>query len=321
MKRKVLLITPILFHYHETLIKEFERKEFEVIYFPDQPQGAFTALKRKVFPNIAGTYYAKIFQKIQEEKFDYFLLINGKGITIDFIKKLKKINPNSKFITYQWDSLARNNEERKTDYLYILDYFDKCYTFDYNDSLKIKKLNYLPNFHTIVKTNENTRKTIDLFIVASYTRDRYKFLKKYTHLLKRNDYVFYHYLYMPWHHFVRELFLRGKLINPKYIKFKILDKERLEALYKTSKATIDIAYKNQSGFTMRIMESIAYKCKIYTTNKLLEKEKFYRCDDIIFINKDNFFDKFIKNEKNSNVSENNLIDDFYIKNWINKILD
>lgn len=320
MKKKILLITPILFHYHEVLIKEFEKKNFDVVYFPDQPQGALTALKRKLLPNISSVYYSKILKKIKEEKFDYFLLINGKGITIDFLKRFRKENPKSKFITYQWDSLARNNLERKTNYLYLLDYFDKCYTFDYKDSLNIEKLNYLPNFHTIENQKNDCEKKVDIFIVGSYTKERYLFLKEYESILKANDFIFYHYLYMPWHHFARELFIRQNFINPKYLKFSVLQKEKLEELYKKSKATVDIAYKNQSGFTMRIMEAIAYKCKIYTTNTLIKNEDFYKKNNIVFINETNFFDMFIENQSKPTSSSVHLIENLHIKNWINKIL-
>ena len=318
MKGKtILLITPIIFHYHSVLEEELRKMGNKVIFFPDQPSDAFTALKRKIFPKVSKYHYEKIFKKISDEKIDCFLLINGKGITRSFVSKLRKLNPKALFITYQWDSIQRNNLDRKTNFLYFLDLFDKRYSFDYDDVKSVKELNYLPNFHTIeIQKDSTEKKHIDLLLVASYTEERYRFLKKH---LNQEGLKFYHHLYMPWHHFLRTLILKRKIINTKYIKFSTISKEHLDNLYKSSFATIDIPYENQSGFTMRIMESLAFKCKVFTTNSNLKNETFYTKESICVVNENNFLEVYRNNTKKENTFIHPEIEKMHISNWIQKV--
>lgn len=319
MSKKILLITPILFHYHEKIIDELKSKNFEVFFFPDQPKGAFTALKRKIYPKITVGYYKNIYDKIKNVSFDYFLLINGKGITIEFLKALKNNNPKCRFITYQWDSLKRNHIERKADFLYILKYFDKSYSFDYEDCKVIKELNYLPNFHTIEKKPSAT-KEIDVFIVGSFTKERYDFIKNIQPRLQGNNYNYFFYLYMPWHHYAREVVIRKNFINSRYIKFKTISKREVNSLYQKSKSTVDLAYKNQTGFTMRILEGLSNNCKVFTTNKNIIKEGFYNSDLTITFTNGDFYSKFKEHINKPVYWENVDISEFHINSWIDKIL-
>lgn len=321
MKNKtILLITPILFHYHLRIKDELENKGAKVIFFPDQPQGALTALKRKLSSKVSKKYYDKIYAQIKEIEFDYFFLINGKGITRDFILKLKHQNKRIKLITYQWDSIARSNRERKANFLYFIDLFDRCFSFDYKDSNEIEKLEYLPTFHTIDHKIEREKiRSIDFLLVASYTDERYKFIKR--RILETNNKNFHFHLYIPWHHYVRNLFLKGTFLNPKYLKFYTLSKEKLEDLYLNSKSTIDIQYIDQTGFTMRVMEGLAYGCKIISTNKKIVLEKFYTSDEILVFEMPFFWDYVEMNYINRKAKPNKLINELHIKKWIDRIFE
>ena len=320
--KKILLITPILFHYHIVLKEELKNLGASVLFFPDQPKDAFTSLKRKLLPNISHLYYNRILQKIKDEKIDLFLLINGKGISREFLIGLKKLNKKAKFITYQWDSITRNNLDRKTNFLYFLDLFDKCYTFDYDDSNKIKCLNYLPNFHTINNNKDyKYNKFIDLLFVATYSDERYKFILKYKDILETNGVSFHYHLYLPWHHFLRFKFLSKKKISRRYISFYTIEKEKIQKLYINSKAVIDIPYKNQTGYTMRIMEGLANKCHVFTTNILIKKEKFYSNDNLSVFKLDDFLENYNQSKKKVFKLEKNSINHLYINNWITYILN
>jgi len=323
MKNKtILLITPIIFHYHVELINALKETGANVLFYPDQPQGALVALKRKLSTKYSKEYYDKIYDKIKEVRIDYFFLINGKGITRKFIQKIKQDNKGIKLITYQWDSIARNNLERKTNYLYILDLFDKCFSFDHKDANENKELEYLSNFHTIKnKSNTNMLREIDFLMVGSYTDERYFFVKKMSKEFRQKKIVFYNHLYIPWHHYARNVLLKGKFLNPMYLKYYPISKKVLKKLYLNSKATIDIQHPNQTGFTMRVLEGLAYGCKIITTNKNIVKENFYSADNISIFELNSFWKNlkisFIEKKTDSNKS----IDELYIKQWIKKIFD
>ena len=319
--KKILIIAPLLFHYHQALVDSLAESN-EVLFYPDQPKGALTALKRKISKRFSRAYYEKLFVKVKNLKFDYFLLINGKGVTREFLTKLRKTNRNAKFITYQWDSIERNNIERKTNYLYFLDLFDDCYSFDPNDALSIERLNYLPTFHTINRQKiAKTQRTIDFLMVASYTRERYRFIKSNAYEFKRRNFTFYHHLFIPWHHYLRNIILKGEFANPKYLKFKSLTKESLMELYAKSKSTIDIQYEFQKGFTMRVMEGLAHHCKIYTTNKAIIKENFYDQNTIRIFKLGAFWNDFDPTYLGSDFKPSNYILDLHISKWIKKVLN
>lgn len=321
MKNKtILLITPLLFHYHLKIIDELEKKGAKVIFFPDQPEGALTALIRKLNSKVSKKYYDNLYTQIKEVEFDYFFLINGKGITREFIQNLKQQNDRIKLLTYQWDSISRSNKERKTNFLYYIDLFDRCFSFDFKDCNEIEKLEYLPTFHTIDKDFKRKKvRSNDFLMVASYTDERYEFIKR--RVAEEKHKYFHFHLYIPWHHFIRNLFLKGKFLNPKYLKFHVLSKERLEELYLSSKATIDIPYTYQTGFTMRVMEGLAYGCKIISTNKKIVNEKFYNSNDILVFNTPFFWDVVDMSFINKKVEPNKFVNEFHIKKWIEHIFN
>lgn len=321
-KKNILLITPILFHYHTALKEELEKMGANVLFFPDQPNDAFTALKRKIFPKISHTYYDKIYEKIKSENIDFFLLINGKGISRNFIEKLRVKNPEAKFITYQWDSIARNNLDRKTNYLYFLDLFDKKYSFDYQDVNSIKDLEYFPTFHTSTAqelTSEN--KEIDLLMVATYSDERYNFIVNNDVKFRKSNIAFHHHLHLPWHHYLRAVLLQGKKINRKFIQFSTINKNEMQQLYAKSNAVLDIPYANQTGFTMRIMEGLANNCRVFTTNKKIDQEGFYTPNNISVFSENNFCEAFEKSKDVSLQEAPKSVENLYVSNWIQHIFN
>lgn len=316
---KILVIAPIMFHYHEALINEL-KKDNEIMFFADQPQGALTALLRKVNSNYSSLYYKKILKKIKDFKFDYFLMINGKGVTREFLIELRKLSKNAKFITYQWDSIARNQIERKTDYRYFLDLFDKSYSFDYEDVENIESLDYLPTFHTATQILENwIEREIDYLMVASYTKERYSFVKKVKKEFIKRNLNFACHLYIPWHHYLRNIVMKGEYANPKYLKFHTLSKTEVLNMYLNSKSTIDIQYKYQKGYTMRVIEGLAYGCKIFTTNKDIIKENFYSNNSIKIFDQKDFWKVFDKDFLDRKVFKNEEIEKFNLTNWIENV--
>ncbi len=308
-----------MFHYHQILIDELA-KQYQVFFFPDQPKDPLTALKRKLHRTFSARYYERLFEQVKNEQFEVFLCINGKGITREFIEKLRSLNESAKFITYQWDSIARNKIERKTDYLYFLDLFDKCYSFDPNDVSSVDRLHYLPTYHnTEARNPSKNTKSIDLLLIASYTKERYRFIKKHKEDLLKQDYSFQYYLYLPWHHYVRNLLLKGEFLDPKLVRFTPMSKKSLFEKYEQARVLLDIQYKHQSGFTMRIMEGLAHGCKILSTNTALQKEQFNQ-NNMGYFNLEHFKIESDLDLLNSSFQPDNTIKNLHIRQWAQTIL-
>lgn len=175
-------------------------------------------------------------------------------------KYIKKMNPNVKLYAYFWNPVNINN------YFILNDNnVDKIYSFDYED---VKK--YQLNFN-------------DMF----YSKD---VLKKYNHTVTIcRDIIFFG---RPKERKERILRLK-KILDVNNITNKIIlienendylpYKEGLD-LVMSSKASLDITNKNQSGLTLRCMEAMFLKKKLITDNENIKKTEFYNENNILIIN-------------------------------------
>ena len=239
--------------------------------------------------------------------FDIFFLIRGEIITEDFLISLKQKNPNAMFIMYQWDSIKNNSN-----YVHLLSYFDKVFTFDMVDAQKLN-INYLPLFYT--KKYEDLElsndKKYDLVFFGSYNADRLEILKKINKECLKLDLVFKHHL------FIQKLLLLKKIIffqikfkDLKYLSTEPVSTDEILENYKITKAVLDIENLRQNGFTMRTFEVLGANLKLITTNKRILKESIYNKMIIFLLNRESPFLKRsffeVQGVSNIKVSENSI---------------
>ena len=113
--KNVLYIGPKFFGYELEIQKTLKSLGANVDFYDDRPKNTFLIrviirLNLKFFVNhIIKKYYSFIYQKVSKKEYDYVLIISPE--TLDYKKtlKLKKIQPNSKFILYMWDSFSNKN--------------------------------------------------------------------------------------------------------------------------------------------------------------------------------------------------------------------
>ena len=84
---------------------------------------------------------------------------------------------------------------------------------------------------------------------------------------------------------------------------------------------VDYTHPDQTGFTMRTIESIGHRCKLITNNKQVLNSDFYNENNVFVYDSNNFY--VPNNFLNSNYSS--LSEDVYkiysVGNWIKEILD
>jgi hypothetical protein len=104
--------------------------------------------------------------------FDKVLVINPERLSENTIDLIKKLTCASQFILYMWDSFAYKKRNKK-----LIRYFDKCLTFDTNDS---KRLN-IPRRPLFFLSDKQVKETytekIDVSFVGTGHTDRVKIME------------------------------------------------------------------------------------------------------------------------------------------------
>ncbi len=155
--------------------------------------------------------------------------------------------------------------------------------------------------------------------------DRYSVIKEVKDWCDDNGLRCYFYLYMHRKTFYYINKLIGKTGNPpfKEVSFKKLSATEIINIVKSSQAILDIEHVNQTGLTMRTLETIGAGKKLITTNPDVKAYDFYDERRVMVIDrckpgKDlslNFF-----SEDDNKIPES-TVDNYSIGAWLKNILD
>jgi len=311
IKKKVLLIAPLYHGYYLKLKSAFETEGYDVILFSEEPTDFFST--NFYFSKIKkiGYYQKKYQQKIldvnnrilkavSEVKLDYIIVIKGDLLTHEFYQKLKTSHLESKMILYQWDSLISFN------YLDIVKYFDKVYSFDSLDSKTYNNINYLPLFYsseyeTLGRANITNYKH-DVFFLGVNHSIRLGLLQEMMTVFDENR-LKYKISLMTDLKQKLKMFTSPGNINS-FLTSRSFNEFKED--YQRSKAILDITSPIQTGLPIRIIEAIGANKKIITTNYNIENESFYHSDLVFLWGRDdiNSLTKFL-NEKHAKIDSSN----------------
>lgn len=320
--KKILLIACPYHNYYQCIADNLKKRGANVILFDDEPK-IFLYYKllysrfyqffliKKIIRHKEDIKRKKIIKIIQNELFDYVLVIKGIIINEAFISKIKKNNPNAKFILYQWDSMINY------DYKQMILLFDKVFSFDYDDC-KNYNLEYLPlfyntNYENLSKDPLNNYKKQAFFLGVSHSNRR-NILENISKVLESLNYNYKFLLMTNFTGALLQIFRKKKYIEfykPK--KFKDFFKE-----YRDSNVIIDVSSPHQSGLPIRIIEALGADKKIITTNINIKKEKFYNPNLVFIWGHDdiNYLNIFLHN----NCSSSSIIKDYSIESFTSKLI-
>lgn len=324
--KKILLLAPKFFGYEIDIKKELENFGSEVFYFDERPSNDFLTkvfirlnLKKLIKKSI-DSYYEDIIISTKNESLDYLFLVAPETIDNKKIKNIKKIHKNIKIYTYMWDSVR--NRKKSLDLLPISDRF---FTFDKMDKSIDEKIEFLPLFY--INEYKNIADDVsdlkyDLSFIGTIHSDRYKVIKKFEQFSERNNMKIFFYFYSP----SKILFFFQKLLKKDFkdidkndISYISLNKNDVVDIIKKSKIIIDIHHPLQSGLTMRTIEVLGAKRKLYTTNDDVKNYDFYDENNICYFdrNNPNIEIEFFRQD-NKNI-DNNIYEKYSLTKWIQYI--
>jgi hypothetical protein len=324
MKEKsVLFISPAFFGYEISICNAIEKNGYSIDFFDERTSNnsflkAIFRVKKSLLSSAINKYYNKILNNIKEKQYTHFLLIKGEVVPVWFIKAFKELNPGAKLIYYTYDSFNNNNQNS----LYILEHFDSCYSFDFEDVklnpiFKLKHLFFTDEFLT---HSNSPFKKYTISFVGTLHSARYKIVKSLFSKID-NNFVFF---YSPakWFFFLEKTFKKDhKNISTSEVSFKKISRSDVADIFKSSKSVLDIQRTGQTGLTMRTFEVLASGAILITTNAYVKQTEFYNplymivCDDL---NQDEVYSFKASLEKlpAPNTPLFNELDDCYINNWV-----
>ena len=323
-KKKILYIGPASFHYDKYFVRKLiERGAF--VYSYDLKNLDPTHLYFKILNKIKikskedqkNIFYNSILLK---NDYDYVFVRQGYQLDEEFLPRLRKTNPNAKFINFQWDSIRP-----QFDYLPIIQYFDKIFSFDIKDCQDYAAINYLPLFYLDIyedfKNNNSATRPVkknDLLFIGSWRNtERYNLVKETENLSRKFQLRFYHYLFFSLKNQISSI---KNGVIPKEAKSKKLSHEEILNLFSTTNTIIDFPSSFQTGLTIRTFEALAAGKKLITTNKNIINEPFYNPEFINITDMSNLTLNidFIKNIPKTSMGE--MIKSYSIGSYIDKLL-
>jgi hypothetical protein len=293
--KKVLFIGVAFYEYHLEIIKKIEQYGAKVTFFAERDTSIKYGIVNRLMPFWLDKYqqqhYTSILKKIENQEFDYLLVIRGLRMPLSFVRAVKAMNPGITSIMYQWDANVNSpflNLEKGYD---ITGEFDKVLSFDYKDVEENPWIKYSPTFYIDeVKQLANKagaeQKKIDFFFFGSYLPERYAGLLKFRDFAAQRGYTLHSHFYMSYRYYVIER-LKGTKLDKSLISFKPMSRKEYLHLFNKSKAIVDVSNAKQTGMAMRVIDAIGTGKKVLTTNKWVTKEASYNPNQIAIIDLDN----------------------------------
>ncbi len=330
--KKVLLIAPVFFGYYKEIIAELERMGYDVDYVCDAPSNsnvskALGRINKSFIRFFTKRYFkGKVLPFISGKSYDFVFVVGGMTFAFSaaMVKKMKEMNPQAKFVMYQWDS--EKNLPYSTS---IHPYFDKLYSFDRYDCKRDSKYNFLPLFYTrmyeeIGRTAQEQLIEYDCSYVGTAHPLKYKNINDIAKTFKSVWPKQFIYHYMP----SRLKYIYHKLTAPEYKKAKLneFEKEKIAPqkmmeVFAKSKCILDSPQGGQTGLTIRTLECLGAKKKMVTSNADIKYYDFFDEQNILIFEAGKSFDfesAFFK--KTYNDIPEDLYKKYSLRNWLKTIL-
>ncbi len=273
--KKILLIAPVFFGYEKAIKQKLNELGGHVDFLPDRPFDnvflkALMRLSRSLFIPVSNTYYTSKFRERCSHNYDYVFVINGEGLSRKSVSKLKQFNPNAKLIFYTWDSV-----KNKPHLIELFNLFDASFSFDAQDAMYYG-VRYRPLFYINKNDLIQPGPIYDICFVGTAHQDRFQIVKLLANKYPKLKIYTYLYLQAKWVYVIYWIFNKSfKGAKLKDFRFVPLNKNNLDQVIKNSKAVLDIQHPNQSGLTMRTIETLANKKKLLTTNPSIKQSDLY----------------------------------------------
>jgi len=285
--KKILLVAPVFFGYEQDIKNELQRRGAHVDFVLDRPfKSAFAKgivkVCRSLLIKVADDYYLKATHDLPVDHYDMIFVVNGQTLSTRVLEAWGRQFPNAVKVLYMWDSFGN-----RQDVVRNLQYIDHGFTFDQNDALQYG-LHFRPLFFSrgFERPVEPPLEWDVSFVGTAHT-DRYRVASlvksRLPETLRVNFYLFLQAQWVFWFYRMTNRTMAGAQL--KDFSFSPLDKAQVQQRFSASYAILDIEHPNQTGLTMRTLETLGAKKKLITTNRAVQQYDFYKPENICVIDR------------------------------------
>lgn len=321
--KTVLLISPDTFGYYKIIAEAIESKGYTVHWknqlFFESSASRYVTRKWEFITKI---FRRKILQHLTENivHADIVIIIKGEGLGSLLIADLRGRYPESEIVYYTWDGVA--NSPGLLDKLAAC---DRGYSFDVSDSQRIAELRHLPLFFS--KSDDTTKHvaTHGAFFAGTLHSNRYFLIENISRAVAEatglESFTFYYYRSQPLFLILRIFRKNFRRVPYSAVKFWPLTYESIYDLMAQSMVVIDIAHPDQTGLTMRTIESLGMCKKIITNNSSIKHYEFYDPKRVLLL-EDGIVDPDRVSEflNNGNPTMSEHISRLAIDHWVEVLL-
>lgn len=284
--KRILLVAPSYFKYDNVIKSYLEAKGYGVDLINDRPYDsnifkAIIRLNRSIINRFLYAFYKREVLKKSVQAYALIFVIQGEGLVPKFLQWLRAKYNATPMVYYLWDSI-KNKPKLQENFTY----FDRVITFDYKDAKELY-LDFVPLFFSAdFENTKHTKHRYDLSFIGTLHGDRGSLIQS---IKKQKDHLkIFIYLYTPsrWIFYIRRLFDKNFInLDLNDLHFEQLPYNEVQNIYHQSKIILDIHNKNQSGLTIRTIETLGLQKKIATTNIDIKQYDFFHPQNIHILNR------------------------------------
>ncbi len=269
---------------------------------------------------------------IFSEKYDICLCINGLSFGDYVYNKLIGRNPNIRFILYLWDTLNFFEYSRN------FRFFDKIYSFDYNDSINNNLISFLPFYW--VPTTETYHTEYSVSLIGSHHDDRLQIAEYVAEQLEKHRLSYFFRIVCgrnsSWRPTLIKQYIKafikgdkktirnlriitGRETHP-FITEKSFSMEETHEVIAKSQCVLDTDMSIQAGPTPRLIWALSQNKKVITTNSYISKMPFYDSNFIQVIDRKNPIIDIDFINRNAEYKFMEYLKKLRIDNWIEELI-
>lgn len=341
---RILFLAPNYVGLQKPIIDEMERQGHEVVWVEDIdlpynfriPRAGLNKLRCRVNAYLRRPH-KKFWHKILKERkdefskpFDLFFCINGRTLCKELFDYLQTSSQSIRKVLYVWDT------QKVFDFYYYKEQFDKCLTFDFEDSQRVGGGQYLPFYWFDDSSQAKSEIKYDISIIGTDHDGRFDIVEKILPQAKAAglsyffkikifkvtlDHIFLYKLRLRFSKRIQNIVKQYDESFSKKCKSEIamttdIPPAQYMQIINESACILDTDRASQTGVTPRAIWALARGKKIITTNTNLLKAPFYNPMQILIIDRDNpVLDiDFIRSKESFLVSS--YFDGLRIDNWV-----
>jgi hypothetical protein len=280
--QKILLIGIGFYDYEAAIAAEFRDLGAEIWVEDERPpelRSRLAPLRRRIFPDMEGPLRrhraAMLARAKAVGRLDHVLVIKGTLLDEAFLKTLRDMQSDARFVAYHWDSM-----ERYPDLVRRQALFDRVFTFDHVDAAREPSFVLRPLFYRpeLCRSLPGAV-TIDLCFVGWLHHDRLKQVKAIRAQARALGLsMFVYFSTGGWTSLKLRWSGKGQDVHSRPLAF-----DRYVEKSAGSRAILDLPHPRQTGLTMRAIESIGANRKLITTATDIRAYDFYRPENVHII--------------------------------------